>query len=71
LLDCQHQIARTMTPPGYELVVADVGTPKFYDVELLRTSDIVSLHVPLDDTTRAMIHRSFATPTCAGARAIV
>jgi phosphoglycerate dehydrogenase-like enzyme len=25
-------IARTMTPPGYELVVADVGTPKFYDV---------------------------------------
>ena len=25
-------IARTMTPPGYELVVADVGTPKFYDI---------------------------------------
>jgi len=25
-------IARTLTPPGYELVVADVGTPKFYDV---------------------------------------
>ena len=25
-------IARAMTPPGYELVVADVGTPKFYDV---------------------------------------
>jgi phosphoglycerate dehydrogenase-like enzyme len=25
-------IARRMTPPGYELVVADVGTPKFYDV---------------------------------------
>ena len=25
-------IARSMTPPGYELVVADVGSPKFYDV---------------------------------------
>ncbi len=25
-------MARTLTPPGYELVVADVGTPKFYDV---------------------------------------
>jgi phosphoglycerate dehydrogenase-like enzyme len=25
-------MARAMTPAGYELVVADVGTPKFYDV---------------------------------------
>jgi phosphoglycerate dehydrogenase-like enzyme len=25
-------MARTLTPAGYELVVADVGTPKFYDV---------------------------------------
>ena len=24
-------LARSMTPPGFELVVADVGTPKFYD----------------------------------------
>jgi phosphoglycerate dehydrogenase-like enzyme len=30
--DAILDIARSMTPPGYELVVADVGTPKFYDV---------------------------------------
>ena len=30
--DAILDIARAMTPPGYELVVADVGTPKFYDV---------------------------------------
>src|SRR3989454_297848 len=114
-------LARSMTPPGFELVVVEVGTPKFYDQaadaeyylglsrgiggeffrsapklklvqlmsagydrvdidvqyydvarltedqedalgvrfvlfdELLRTSDVVSMHVPLDDKTRAMI----------------
>jgi hypothetical protein len=26
-------IARSLTPPGFELVVADVGTPQFYEVE--------------------------------------
>jgi phosphoglycerate dehydrogenase-like enzyme len=30
--DAILDIARSMTPPGYELVVADVGSPKFYDV---------------------------------------
>jgi phosphoglycerate dehydrogenase-like enzyme len=30
--DAILDIARSMTPAGYELVVADVGTPKFYDV---------------------------------------
>jgi phosphoglycerate dehydrogenase-like enzyme len=30
--DAILDLARAMTPPGYELVVADVGTPKFYDV---------------------------------------
>jgi phosphoglycerate dehydrogenase-like enzyme len=30
--DAILDIARTMTPPGYELVIADVGSPKFYDV---------------------------------------
>src|SRR2546430_2958012 len=25
-------IARSLTPPGFELVVADVGTPQFYEV---------------------------------------
>ena len=30
--DAILDIARAMTPPGYELVVADVGSPKFYDV---------------------------------------
>ena len=30
--DAILDIARAMTPPGYELVVADVGTPRFYDV---------------------------------------
>src|SRR2546423_11738816 len=25
-------LARSMTPPGFELVVVEVGTPKFYDV---------------------------------------
>jgi len=24
-------IARSLTPPGFELVVADVGTPAFYE----------------------------------------
>src|SRR6266481_9926712 len=25
------EIARSLTPPGFELVVADVGTPQFYE----------------------------------------
>ena len=30
--DAILDMARSLTPPGFELVVADVGTPKFYDV---------------------------------------
>ena len=30
--DAILDMARAMTPAGYELVIADVGTPKFYDV---------------------------------------
>ena len=29
--DAVMEIARSLTPPGFELVVADIGTPEFYE----------------------------------------
>ena len=29
--DAIMEIARSLTPPGFELVVADIGTPEFYE----------------------------------------
>lgn len=64
------EVARLVKPFGMQIVAYDILIPKtsalqeFFEGvkmislnELLKTSDIVSLHLPLNDTTRHMINR--------------
>ena len=52
-------LARSMTPPGFELVVVEVGTPKFYD-QAADAEYYLGLSVPIEILASVVLVKNYA-----------